>query len=58
MKMKRTILSFVCLVVAALSASGQVAVKSNLAMDALAVPNIGLEVGLSKRWCITIHGIR
>lgn len=49
MKMKRTVLSLVCLVVTALSASGQVAVKSNLAMDALAVPNLGLEVGLSKK---------
>ena len=49
MNMKKTILSFVCLVVTALSASGQVAVKTNLAMDALAIPNVGMEIGLSKK---------
>ena len=54
MKMKRTVLSLVCLVVTAMSASGQVAVKSNLAMDALAVPNLGLELGLAKRWTLDV----
>ena len=49
MNMKKTILSFVCLVVTALSASGQIAIKTNLAMDALAIPNVGMEIGLSKK---------
>ena len=54
MNMKKTILSFVCLVVTALSASGQVAVKTNLALDALAIPNVGMEVGLSKKLTLDV----
>ena len=49
MSIKKTIISFVCLVVTAVSASGQLAVKSKVIMDALAIPNIGAEVGLSKK---------
>ena len=36
MNIKKTIISFVCLVVTAVSASGQLAVKTNAVMDALA----------------------
>lgn len=49
MIVKRVFISLVCLVVTALSVSGQVAVKTNVAMDVLAIPNAGIEVGLSKK---------
>ena len=52
--MKRKLLSLVCMVVTAFTASGQVAVKTNLAMDALAIPNAGIEVGLSKKWTLDV----
>ena len=54
MNIKKAIISFVCLVVTALSASGQVAVKTNLAMDALAIPNAGIEVGLSQKLSLDV----
>ena len=49
MTTKRFLISLVCLMTTALFSYGQVAVKTNLAMDALAIPNAGLEVGLSKK---------
>lgn len=54
MSIKKLIISFVCLVVTSVSASGQLAVKTNLAMDAFAIPNIGAEVGLSKKFTLDI----
>ena len=54
MNIKKTIISFVCLVVTAVSASGQLAVKTNVIMDALAIPNIGAEVGLSKKLTLDV----
>lgn len=52
--MKRKLLSLVCMVVTAFTASGQVAVKTNLAMDALAIPNLGVEIGLSKKLTLDV----
>ena len=49
MIVKRVFISLVCLVVTALSVSGQVTVKTNVTMDVLAIPNAGIEVGLSKK---------
>ena len=49
MIVKRVFNSLVCLVVTALSVSGQVTVKTNVTMDVLAIPNAGIEVGLSKK---------
>ena len=54
MIVKRVFISLVCLVVTALSVSGQVAVKTNVAMDVLAVPNAGIEVGLSKKLTLDV----
>ena len=33
---------------------GQVAVKTNVAIDAVAIPNLGVEVGLSKKLTVDI----
>ena len=54
MIVKRVFISLVCLVVTALSVSGQVAVKTNVAMDVLAVPNAGIEVGLSRKLTLDV----
>ena len=39
MRVKRVFISLVCLIVTTLASFGQVAVKTNLAMDAVAIPN-------------------
>ena len=54
MSTKRTIISLVCLIVTAVSASGQLAVKTNVAMDAVAVPNVGVELGLSQKLTLDV----
>ena len=54
MTVKRVFISLVCLLVTTWYASGQVAVKTNLAMDALAIPNAGIEVGLSKKLTLDV----
>ena len=54
MKAKRILISLVCLMAVSLFSYGQVAVKTNLAMDALAIPNAGIEVGLSKKWTLDV----
>lgn len=54
MTVKRVFISLVCLLVTTWYASGQVAVKTNLAMDALATPNVGVEVGLSKKLTLDV----
>ena len=54
MSMRKAIILFFCLVVASVTASGQLAVKTNLAMDAFAVPNIGAEVGLSQKLTLDV----
>ena len=33
---------------------GQVALKTNVPMDALLIPNLGVEVGISKKWTIDV----
>ena len=33
---------------------GQVALKTNVPMDALLIPNIGLEVGISQKWTLDV----
>ena len=54
MNMKRAIISLVCLVMTMVSVSGQLAVKTNVAMDAIAIPNIGAEIGLSKKLTLDV----
>lgn len=54
MSVKKVFISLVCLVMTALSVSGQVAVKTNVAMDVLAVPNAGVELGLSKKLTLDV----
>lgn len=51
---RRVLFSLACLVLTTLSASGQLAVKTNVAMDALAVPNVGLELGVSKKLTLNV----
>ena len=55
MEVKKVLISLVCLMILSVSTIiGQVALKTNLAMDALAVPNIGMEVGLSKKLSLDV----
>ena len=54
MKVRRVFISLVCLVMTTLAVSGQVAVKTNVAMDALAIPNAGIELGLSKKLTLDV----
>ena len=54
MTAKRVLISLVCLMTTTLFAVGQVAVKTNVAMDALAIPNAGFEVGLSKKLTLDV----
>ena len=55
MEVKKVLISLVCLMMlSAFTVMGQVALKTNLAMDALAVPNIGMEVGLSKKLSLDV----
>ena len=48
MVIRRFLFSWVCLLASSLFMYGQMAVKTNVAMDAVAIPNLGVEVGLSK----------
>jgi len=54
MEVKRVLISLACLVASTLFVSGQVAIKTNVAMDALALPNAGIEVGLSKKLSLDV----
>ena len=54
MTAKRFLISLVCLMTTTLFSYGQVAVKTNLAMDALAIPNAGVEIGLSKKFTLDV----
>lgn len=54
MSAKRVLFSLVCLVMTTVFVQGQVAVKTNLAMDALAIPNAGVEVELSKKFTLDV----
>ena len=54
MKVRRVFISLVCLVMTTLAVSGQVAVKTNVVMDALAIPNAGVELGLSKKLTLDV----
>ena len=54
MTVKRVLISLACLMTTTLFAVGQVAVKTNVAMDALAIPNAGIEVGLSKKLTLDV----
>lgn len=53
MVVKRVLISLVCLIVSTLM-YGQVALKTNVAMDAIALPNVGAEVGLSKKLTLDV----
>lgn len=52
MTAKRVLISLACFMATTLFAVGQVAIKTNVAMDALAIPNVGAEVGLAKKWSL------
>ena len=54
MKAKRVLILLVCLMTTTLFSFGQVAVKTNVAMDALAIPNAGIEVGLGKKLTLDV----
>lgn len=47
MVIRRTLFVLMCLLASSLYMYGQIAVKTNVAMDAVAIPNLGVEVGLS-----------
>lgn len=50
----RKVLLFLVSLMASISIYSQVAIKTNVAMDALAMPNIGLEIGLGKKYSLDI----
>lgn len=54
MRVKRVFISLACLMATALTSFGQIAVKTNVAMDAVAIPNLGVEVGLSKKLTLDV----
>ena len=54
MVIRRFLFSWVCLLASSLFMYGQVAVKTNVAIDAVAIPNLGVEVGLSKKLTVDI----
>ena len=54
MVIRRFLFSWVCLLASSLFMYGQMAVKTNVAMDAVAIPNLGVEVGLSKKLTVDI----
>lgn len=54
MTTRKVLISLACLIMTTLSATGQLAVKTNVAMDALAIPNAGLEVGLNKKLSLDV----
>lgn len=54
MELKRVLISLACLVASTWFVSGQVAIKTNVAMDALAMPNAGVEVGISKKLTLDV----
>lgn len=53
MVVRKLLMLFVGLFVSA-SIMAQVAVKTNLPLDALRIPNLGLEVGVAKKWTIDV----
>ena len=54
MVIRRFLFSLVCLLASSLFMYGQIAVKTNVAMDAVALPNLGVEAGLSKKLTLDI----
>lgn len=54
MVIRRTLFVLMCLLASSLYMYGQVAVKTNVAMDAVAIPNLGVEVGLSKKLTLDV----
>ena len=54
MVIRRFLFSWVCLLASSLFMYGQVAVKTNVAIDAVAIPNLGVEVGLSKKLTVDL----
>ena len=54
MVIRRTLFVLMCLLASSLFMYGQVAVKTNVAIDAVAIPNLGVEVGLSKKLTVDI----
>ncbi len=54
MKSKEVILVLICLLLAVNKTSGQIAVKSNILGDAVVIPNIGVEVGISPKFTIDV----
>ena len=53
MVIRRILFLMVCFVASA-SMYAQVALKTNVAMDAMAVPNLGLEVGIGKKLSLDV----
>ena len=54
MVIRRTLFVLMCLLASSLYMYGQIAVKTNVAMDAVAIPNLGVEVGLSKKLTLDV----
>ena len=54
MVVKRVLITMVCLLTFSLYMQGQVAVKTNVVMDAFRLPNLGVEVGLSKKLTLDV----
>lgn len=54
--MKKVMLLFAFLVLAGTANAQQVAIKNNVLYDAALTPNLGLEIGLSKRLTLDISG--
>ena len=48
MVIRRTLFVLMCLLASSLYMYGQIAVKTNVAMDAVAIPNLGVEVGFEQ----------
>ena len=54
MVIRRTLFVLMCLLASSLYMYGQITVKTNVAMDAVAIPNLGVEVGLSKKLTLDV----
>lgn len=54
MVLRRIVLMAMILFASTCCLSAQVALKTNVPMDALLIPNIGLEVGISKKWTLDV----
>lgn len=54
MVIRRILFLLVCLFTSSLFIYGQVGIKTNVAMDAVAIPNLGVEVGVSKKLTVDV----